>query len=105
MSWVLVVVGAIVGLLVVVFAVGASLYAFHRAISTAHFRAKPEEIWKLVSDLPNYPSWRTNLRAVERGPDHRGHPVWVEVTKRGMRLPLALEESVPPRRIVLRIAD
>ena len=51
------------------------------------------------------PSWRLNVIKVERLPDQNGHPVWRETYKSGESLPLEMLESLPPRRLVGRIAD
>ncbi|MGH7568463.1 MAG: SRPBCC family protein [Gemmatimonadales bacterium] len=105
MKWVLIVVAAVVGLVGVVALGGALLPRGHTARHTGRFRQPPDSVWRAITDFASAPSWRADVRAVERLPDRDGHPVWQETDKHGQRLPLEVLEFAPPRRLVLRIAD
>jgi uncharacterized protein YndB with AHSA1/START domain len=105
-QWVLIVLGALAGVILLMALVGSRLHRFHVAKSVAHYAKPPEPVFAVISDFPSYPTWRTDLKAVERAPDRKGHAVWVEIAKRGgSRMPLLVEELNPPRRIALRIAE
>lgn len=105
MKWVLIAVAAVVGLVGVVAFVGALLPRAHTASRTGQFRQPPDSVWRAITDFAAAPSWRPDVRAVERLPDRDGHAVWQETDKHGQRLPLEILEFVPPRRLVMRIAD
>ncbi len=105
MKWVLIAAAAVVGLVGVVALVGALLPRGHTASRTGQFRQPPDSVWRVITDFASAPAWRPDVRAVERLPDRDGHAVWQETDKHGQRLPLEVLEFVPPRRLVMRIAD
>lgn len=84
-------------------AIGAFVPLDHSASMKAVYHQDPEEIWKIVTDFPEAPAWRPEVKSVERGEDVDGHPVWVETTDFG---PMALEvvTMVHARKMVLKIA-
>ncbi len=104
MKWVLIAVAVIVALVVLVAIIGALMPRGHVASSMARFRRPPEAVWAVITDFAAAPSWRPELKGVERGPDRNGHPVWVETSNHG-RMPMEVEVFEPPRRMVTRIAD
>lgn len=94
----------LVGLLALVWIAGLFVPRHHVATSRAVYRQPPEALWTAITDHASAPSWREDLRSVERAPDRDGHPVWVEVSKLG-RMPLEVVKAEVPRRYVTRIAD
>ena len=105
MVWVLLALGLVIGVSALVLLIGSRLPQRHVVSRSAHFNVPPESLWETVADFGAQPSWRTDLRRVERLPDREGRPVWQEVDKRGQALTLETVESNPPRRLVRRIAD
>lgn len=104
MVWAAWIVGALVGVPLVLAAVGWTLPKGHKAACTLRLRQTPEAIFKTLADFEAMPSWRTDLKRIERLPDQNGHPVWAEHGKNG-RIPLEIVESRAPARLVTRIAD
>ena len=105
MRWVLIGVILLVGLPALVALIGSLLPKAHSASRHATFHQSPETLWRVLTDRVAMPSWRTDLRAIERLPDLNGHEVWQETDRRGQKLRLETLEAVPPRRLVGRIAD
>ena len=105
MRWILIAVVVLGALVSIVAGVGALLPKGHVASRTARLRQPAEAVWSAITDYAGAPSWRTELARVERLPDRNGHEVWSEVSKRGEVMPLETLESVPPRRLVRKIAD
>jgi uncharacterized protein YndB with AHSA1/START domain len=104
MKWVLF---AALGLLVVVaivVVVGYLLPKGHVATRSATFAAPPDAIWAAITDVDKFPSWRSDVKTVQRLPDRDGRVAWVEEGSSG-RITLAVEKSLPPQQLVLRIAD
>jgi hypothetical protein len=105
MIWVLASVGVFAGLVMLIAAAGSLLPKEHVASRTLKLSQPPEAVWQAITDRPSQPSWRSDLKIIERFPDRNGHEVWQEVSQRGDRLTLEAMESIPPRRLVTRIAD
>src|SRR5260370_30482679 len=103
--WVLIGVILLVGLPALVALVGSLLPRAHSASRHATFHQSPETLWRVLTDRVAMPSWRTDLRAIERLPDLDGHEVWQETDRRGHKLRLHTVEAVPPRRLGGGIAD
>jgi hypothetical protein len=101
----------VVILAVVAAAAGAGLYVLgnsvphsHVATLSAAFPASPDVVWKTITDVGAYPTWRSNVKAVERVADGPTGVSWVEVSSRGERLALETVEAAPPKKFVARIA-
>jgi uncharacterized protein YndB with AHSA1/START domain len=103
--WILLSVVAVLVVLVALMAlIGRGLPQSHVAARRARFRQPPEILWAAITDVDDFPSWRPDVKRVERLPDRDGRPVWCEIGRHG-RLTLEQVEAQPPRRLVGRIAD
>jgi uncharacterized protein YndB with AHSA1/START domain len=96
-------VGALILLVVVMVAVGAMVPVEHVASVEARYEEPPEEVWQAVADYRSYADWRSGVDRVEEHTFEDGDRGWVELGADGP-LPLAIVESSPPRRLVVRIA-
>jgi uncharacterized protein YndB with AHSA1/START domain len=83
---------------------GALLPRQHVASRRARFRAPADTLWRTLTDFARLPDWAPEMVRVERMEDIDGHPVWLHIGRR-WRAPMEVMEFVPPRRLVLRIAD
>ena len=104
MKWALIIVGILVGLLAVVWLIGAMLPQGHVASRKVRLKQPPEAIWQAITDVEAMPSWRKDLKGIKRLPDKNGMPAWVETSGFG-EMPLEVVEMAPPRRMVAKIAD
>jgi uncharacterized protein YndB with AHSA1/START domain len=107
MVWLWIPIGVVAGLVVVVgmmALIGLGLPQGHVAARRARFRQPPEGVWAAITDVDAFPSWRPDVKRIERLPERDGRPVWREVGRHG---PLTMEqlEAQPPWRLVGRIAD
>jgi uncharacterized protein YndB with AHSA1/START domain len=101
-----------IALALIVVAVMAAAVAFagwrlpqsHEASRQATFNAPPDAVWTAITDVEAFPSWRTDVKTVQRLPDRDGRKVWVEQGRSG-RITMAVDRAEPPRLLVLRIAD
>jgi uncharacterized protein YndB with AHSA1/START domain len=104
MKWVLIVVGTVVALIALVALIGALLPKGHTGARSARFKQPPEAIWRAITDVEAFPSWREGVKSVERLPDRNGLPAWKETDTHGQAIPFEITESDPPRKLVGRIA-
>jgi uncharacterized protein YndB with AHSA1/START domain len=105
MKWVWIILGVLVGLVAVVWIIGALLPKSHVATRMARYNQPPEKIWEAITDVEGMKAWRSELKAVERLPDKNGKPAWVEDMGNVGKMPLEVEVLEPPRRLITRIAS
>ncbi len=94
--------GAIVGLIAVIFAIGSILPQDHEASVTFEVSASAEQVWEMITVVEAYPTWRPDVDRVERRPDVEGMPAWSEIGSSGT-LPLRFVQLDEPRHAVARI--
>lgn len=104
MKWFLIVAGALVLLVALLFVVGTFLPREHRATSRATFRARADTLFKLLADVEAYPAWRPDVKSVRRLEPQDGKPAFVEESKHGT-VRYVVEASEPPARLVTRVDD
>ena len=104
MKWILRVFVVLAAILILVTVVGYLLPKEHTVTREARFHQSPEVVWKTITDIGAMPSWRQGLKSVKRLPDKNGLPAWVE-TYDSSTIPFETETSLPPLRLVVRIAD
>src|SRR5438132_5574636 len=102
LGWILL---TLVGLVVLSCAVGTLLPKAHIVSRSLKSQVPSEEIWQLVSDFQNVPTWHPEVTKAERLPDQHGREVWRETYKGGHLMKLETTEFLPPRRVVRSIAD
>ncbi len=94
----------LVGLVLVVTAIGAFLPRDHVAVRQVAIDRPAEELWAVITDFGAASSWRPEIERCEQMPDVNGHEVWKE-TSDGMEIPYETAELVAPNHLVRRIAD
>jgi uncharacterized protein YndB with AHSA1/START domain len=104
MKWVFIVIGAIVLLGIAVTLIGAALPQNHTATVSRTYPAPAEVVWRTITDVEQFASWRTDLKSVERVSGKDGRLSWREKSSQG-ELTLEVLESDPPKHLVTRIAD
>jgi uncharacterized protein YndB with AHSA1/START domain len=104
MKWLVIAVATIALIGALAALVGSRLPRSHRASREHAFAASPEAVWTAITDVEAFPSWRPDVRKVQRLPDRNGRPVWIEEGRSG-KMTLAGERWEPPRILVGRIAD
>lgn len=92
-------------LLAIALMVGSRLPKAHVAASGIRLKAKPEEIWPILTDFKAYPSWRMGLKRVEVRQSEDGLPMWIEVSSAASKIPFKVMEARPPYWLVTQIAD
>lgn len=98
----LIVVAVLVAIVAVVFVGGMLLPQNHVAARSASYRAPPEQLWALITDVAAYPGWRSDVKTVTLLPDRDGRRVWRESGGSG-DITFATVESSRPSRLVTRI--
>jgi uncharacterized protein YndB with AHSA1/START domain len=104
MKVLLIVVATIVVLAASVILIGWMLPERHELSRSADLRQPPDVVWRAITDVSAFPSWRTDVTSVESLAGAHGHESWRETGKNG-RITYEVVESYPPRRMVTKIAD
>ena len=103
MKWLFITVGVLAAIAAVIAIVGWCLPVKHVASRQRTFAAPPETVWRTITDVEAFPSWRSDVKRVERV-GSAGRVTWIEQGSSG-RITFAVDASDPPRRLVTRIAD
>lgn len=102
MKWLLIAVAGIVCLVILVVVIGALLPQKHKASRTVTLHQPAETVWNLISGPP---TWRPDVASYQALPPQNGNRMWRETGKNNQTITYEAVESVPPRRLVTRIAD
>lgn len=100
MGIVILILGAVVGLILVVFVVGTALPAEHRVSHSRQVSATPEQVWARLSATEEQTAWRKDLKSIKLLSSEPKK--WVETMSMG-DVPMVLVESVPSSRMVTKI--
>ena len=103
--WLLIALGAFVGLISLVALVGSLVPRDHVASRRATFPLPPQKVWDVVADIERRPEWFTFLKSATRLPDENGMPMWKESLGHGEAMTSRVDVCDPPRRLVTTIAD
>jgi hypothetical protein len=101
MKLLLIVMGALVGLILLVVGVGILLPKRHIASRSAAFNVKPEQLFALI-DGPQ--TWRSNVKKYEPTSSPDGHRHWLETDAHGQTVAYEQVERHPPTLLKARIA-
>lgn len=94
----------LVVLVIIVVAIGYSLPVKHRGTGEATFKASPEALFSLITNVEAFPTWRSDLKSVEVLPSTDGRKRFREVGGHGT-VSYLVEAVEPNRRLVTRIDD
>lgn len=107
MKWMVIVV-IVLGLIAVAAAIaamiGSRLPRAHTASGERLLNVAPDTLWRTLTDVDAFPSWRPDVKRVQRLPDRDGKTAWAEEGRTG-KLTFVFERLDPPSVIVSRIAD
>ncbi|HYK52170.1 MAG TPA: hypothetical protein VEV38_01395 [Candidatus Eremiobacteraceae bacterium] len=85
--WIGAVIGLVVLLFVVAIAIGTSLPIAHVATCSAQYKQSPATLRAAVADDATSTSWRSDVKAVHREATSNGETRWVETYNSGQTLP------------------
>lgn len=96
--------GLLLGSVLLVVVIGYTLPEQHVAARAISLRQQPADVFALITNFKEEPSWRSDVQQVELLPDRDGHTGFREKSRQGA-LTFEVLESNPPQRLVTRIAD
>ena len=102
MKWVLIVLGALVGLVVLMALVGVMLPRQHVAGVSVTLRQPAESVWQAMRDFGGVTRWWPDMKSSERTADSGGRERWAQAMG-GFKMALIIDAEEPPRRLVTRI--
>lgn len=99
MRWVWIGVAIIVGAVAVLAGIGYSMPNAHVAQVQAEYDAPPDSVYRVLSDIENWPDWHPSVQALSPVEADTSGRTWkISGTDGSMIISLTLEE--PPRRFV-----
>lgn len=102
LKWIGLVVLILGGAIVLVAVAGMLLPVTHTAMHSATFKQSPQQVWDVITGPP---TWRADVQKYEELPSHDGHRMWREYGSQGQKMTYEAIESLPPNKLVTRIAD
>jgi hypothetical protein len=103
--WVGIALAVLVGILVLICAIGILLPRYHQVRRRVEIKQTPETVWQTLTDFAAVPGWHAQILKVERMDDRDGHEVWRETLQGEYTMTMETTEATPPRRLVRHIAD
>ena len=103
MKWLLIVTSVLAAIALLTAIIGWMLPVAHVATRQGSFAASPDTVWKTITDVDAFPSWRPDVKSVERVPGTE-KLTWIERGGSGT-LTFTVDVSDAPHRLVTRIAD
>jgi len=94
----------LVASIAIMFVVGRSLPVTHLASRGERFDAPLDTVWRIVTDVAAYPSWRAEVSRVELLQNVEGRMAWREES-RGDAVEYVAEEVTAPERFTVRITS
>jgi hypothetical protein len=94
----------VVALVVLVAIVGWSLPVRHRAARQATYTTPAAAVYAVIASPRDFPAWRSKVKSIEMMPPQGGNASYREIGGDGNIL-YTVDETVPPHRLVTRIAD
>src|ERR1700754_2215852 len=105
MKWLVRILVALIVLFGVVFGIGALRPTNHKVTRYVEFSKPPEQVWALIVDRLNQPSWRLDVTKVESAASPGGKPRWKETMADGMVVTMEERSLEPVSKLVVDIAD
>jgi len=103
-KWVLIVLAVLAALVAVVLVVGMRLPQNHTASRTMRLSVPPDSVWRLITDVERYPTWRSDVDSAQAVQSPAGNLMWSEISGTD-KVTFEAVTVEPPSRFVARIAD
>lgn len=104
MTWILILLGSVLALIVLVFVAGSLLPERYGARGYLDVSASAEQLWPKLLDYRAHPVSAKMAKAIEPLPDENGLPVWLE-SLGSSKIRVNTVESKSASRLVLDLAD
>jgi uncharacterized protein YndB with AHSA1/START domain len=104
MKWMGLIVLAVAAVVLVATIIGLLLPKAHHASREQIVAGTPDHIWEAITGVEAFPSWRKDVKAVQRLPDRDGRKMWSEDGPSG-KLTFVVDRAERPRVLVTRLAD
>jgi len=105
MKWLVRVLVALIGLFAAAFGIGAMRSTNHTVSRYVEFSKPPEQVWAVMLDRLNQPTWRLDVTKVESAAAPNSKPRWKETMSDGMVVTMEEREIDPVKKLVVDIAD
>jgi uncharacterized protein YndB with AHSA1/START domain len=97
-------------LIILVLAGAAYLYALSIPVHQTHtrtatYKRPPEDVFALLTDLPNFPKWSRNMVKIEMLPPIGGKEATRQTFKHDMTMTIITSESTPPKHLVRSMGE
>lgn len=98
-------IGILALLIGVLFGAGYFIEKSHTASRTVTFKAPPQTVWKIITDLESQPTWRKNLKEIKIIDATLNKESWTEISKSGDELSFKTKNKTEPSRYEAEIIN
>ena len=89
--------------ILLIWIIGSRLPVKHQASVSKTYASSKDKIWDILSHFPGYPTWRSDVKAVEKLPSDDGSEIWQETDQHNEKIAYATTYAQPGARLERRI--
>jgi uncharacterized protein YndB with AHSA1/START domain len=105
MKWLVWALVGLIGLFGAAYGIGALRSKNHTVSRYVEFSKPPEQVWAIIVDRLNQPTWRLDVTKVESAASPNSKPRWKETMADGMVVTMEERSIEPVQKLVVDIAD
>ena len=105
MKWILRILVLLVVLIAIALAIGYALPAQHTLTRSIVLKQTPDNVFAVLADLPNMPSWNHGVKKIEMLPPIDGKEASRQTLDGNMVMTIITTESTPPNHLVRTVGD
>jgi uncharacterized protein YndB with AHSA1/START domain len=94
--WLLIILGALIGLLLLATLVGLALPREHHVSSRISLKQPPESVFAVIRDVAALPTWWPTVKQVSRRDDPQRREIWDETMRDGFEMGIEVATAEPP---------
>lgn len=99
MRWILIGVGALLGLVALLAAAGYAMPNTHVAQAVADYRTEMDTVYSVLEDVERWPEWHPGISRLTPLEDSSDRPAW-RVSGSDGSMTITMAEREPPRRMI-----
>jgi hypothetical protein len=101
MKWIFIILGILVLIIAVIYAIGSLMAVNHVATVKCKLKTEADKVWLLITDYKEYTRWRSSVKELTVD----GTNQWTETNSHGDKVSYQLEVTDEKRKLITRILN